>query len=258
MADSVAKAALDRALDDKEQLVLLYQPIHDARTGEIRAAEALLRQRRASGELREAAIIHEAAEESCGPELFRLDHYLVQKAYTDAVHWQSSRPGVRLNVNLSPREFQEGNVLDRLSKLVTSCGVDTDAINIEITETSYIDEPEQTMDVLEALRKLGIHLWLDDFGSGHSALTHLQHFPVDGLKLPGAFIAPLPDDRRCRAITKSLIALAHDLGMTVIAEEVERREQLDFLLDLECDLIQGFLFSRPMALENLEELLATQ
>ena len=146
-------------------------------------------------------------------------------------------------------------MIDRLSTLVTSCGVDTDAINIEITETSYIDEPEQTMDVLEALKKLGIHLWLDDFGTGHSALTHLQHFPVDGLKLPGAFIAPLPDDRRCRAITRSLIALAHDLGMSVIAEEVERQEQLDFLRDLDCDLIQGFLFSRPMALDEFEALL---
>jgi EAL domain-containing protein (putative c-di-GMP-specific phosphodiesterase class I) len=255
VTDSVAKAALDRALDDKEQLVLLYQPIHDARTGEIRAAEALLRQRRQSGELREASIIHEAAEESCGPELFRLDHFLVQKAYTDAAGWRSELPGVRLNVNLSPREFQEGNVLERLSALITSCGVDTGAINIEITETSYIAEPEQTMDVLEALKKLGVHLWLDDFGTGHSALTHLQHFPVDGIKLAGAFIEPLPGDRRCRAITRALIALAHELGMSVIAEEVERQEQLDFLLDLDCDLIQGFLYSRPMALEQFEELL---
>jgi len=108
MADSVAKAALDRALDEKEQLVLLYQPIHDTRTGEIRAAEALLRQRRQSGELREASIIHETAEQSCGPELFRLDHFLVRKAYTDAGQWHSAFPGVRLNVNLSPREFRKG------------------------------------------------------------------------------------------------------------------------------------------------------
>ncbi|MFP5245912.1 MAG: EAL domain-containing protein [Thermoanaerobaculia bacterium] len=255
MTDEVAQAALDRALDEPEQLVLLYQPIHFARTGEVYAAEALLRQRRETGELREASIIHEAAEESDGPEIFCLDHILVKKAYTAAGAWQSRHPDVRLHINLSPREFQEGNVLERLSSLVASCRVDEHKVNIEITETSYIEEPEETMDVLRALKKLGVELWLDDFGTAHSALEHLQHFPVDGLKLPGAFVKPLPDDRRCRAIVRALIALAHELDMRVIAEEVERQEQLDFLLELDCDYVQGFLFSKPMGVEKLERLL---
>jgi EAL domain-containing protein (putative c-di-GMP-specific phosphodiesterase class I) len=255
MADPVAQAALDRALEEKEQLVLLYQPIHDARTGAVYAAEALLRQRRQSGELREAQIIHEAAEESCGNELFMLDNFLVKKAYIEAAQWQAAHPETRLNVNLSPREFQEGNVMKRLTALVNACGIDTRKVNIEITETSYINEPEQTMDVLEALKEQGVSIWLDDFGTGHSALTHLQHFPVDGIKLPGAFIQPLPDDRRCRAITASLLALAHDLGMAVIAEEVERREQLEFLVERGCEYIQGFLFSRPMAPEQFAAML---
>ncbi|HEX2059635.1 MAG TPA: EAL domain-containing protein [Thermoanaerobaculia bacterium] len=244
MADAGAKqAALERALDDQESLVLLYQPIHHARTREVYAAEALLRQRREDGRLREAAIIHEAAEESCGPELFRLDHILMRKAYTDAARWPAE---IRLNINLSPREFQEGNVIERLRSLIESCGTDPHRVNIEITETSYIDKPEETMDVLCTLKKLGVGLWLDDFGTGHSALTHLQHFPVDGLKLPGAFVAPLPDDARCSAIAAALITLAHDLGMQVIAEEVERQEQLDFLLEHGCEYIQGFFFSKPM------------
>ncbi|HYI13614.1 MAG TPA: EAL domain-containing protein [Thermoanaerobaculia bacterium] len=255
MQDPVAQAALDRALDDTEQLVLLYQPIHDARTGAVYAAEALLRQRRQSGELREASIIHEAAEESCDGELFTLDNILVKKAYTDAAQWQARHPEVRLHVNLSPRELQEGNVMQRLTALVTSCGIDTRRVNIEITETSYIDNPEETMDVLVGLQESGIRLWLDDFGTGHSALTHLQHFPVDGIKLPGAFIEPLPDDRRCRAIVAALIALAHDLGMAVVAEEVERQEQLDFLLEHGCEYIQGFLFSKPMETERFAALL---
>jgi diguanylate cyclase len=249
--DAVAKAALDRALDEKDGLVLLYQPIHDLRTRRVYSAEALLRQRRESGELREAAIIHEAAEESCGDELFTLDNILVKKAYTDAAAWQARHPEVRLNVNLSPREFQEGNVLERVTTLVTACGIDTGKVNVEITETSYIDHPEQTMDVLREMKKVGISLWLDDFGSGHSALTHLQHFPVDGIKLPGGFVKPLPEDVRCRAIVASLIALAHELGMEVIAEEVEKRDQLDFLLEQRCDYIQGFLFSRPMPVSEL-------
>lgn len=246
MADSRAEAALARAIDEDERLTLVYQPIHDADSGAIRAAEALLRQRRRDGELREAAIITEAAEESCGPELFVLDSLLVKRAYTEAAGWK----GVPLHINLSPREFQEGNVIERLTTLVTSCGADPRNVRLEITETSYIERPEETMDVLLALRKLGVGLWLDDFGTGHSSLTHLQHFPVDGIKLPGAFVRPLPGDARCAAIVRALLSLARELQVDVIAEEVETREQLAFLRDLGCTLIQGFLFSRPMEAEH--------
>ncbi|MGZ5432926.1 MAG: EAL domain-containing protein [Thermoanaerobaculia bacterium] len=250
--DLTAQAALDRAIDGEDRLLLVYQPIHDARTRAIWAAEALLRQRRASGEIREASIITNAAEESRGPELFMLDSLLVKRAYTDAATWPG---GVRLNVNLSPREFQEGNVLDRLTALMTSCGIDTRRVNLEITETSYFEQPEETMEVLLALKELGLELWLDDFGTGHSSLTHLQHFPVDGIKLPGGFVRPLPYDERCAAITRAIVTLAHDLGLRVIAEEVEEQEQLDFLIDLGVESIQGFLFSRPMTAERFAELL---
>jgi EAL domain-containing protein (putative c-di-GMP-specific phosphodiesterase class I) len=256
--DRVGQAALDRALEDKEQLVLLYQPIHDARTRKVFSAEALLRQRRESGELREASIIHETAEESCGPELFALDHYLVQKAYTDAARWQSFAPDVRLNVNLSPRELQEGHVIDRLTALVTSCGINTHAVNIEITETAQIEDPAATADVLVALKELGVSIWLDDFGTGHSSIDHLQLFPLDGIKLPGAFIKPLPDGDRARIITRNLIQLAHDLGLPVIAEEVERQEQLDYLIELGCEYIQGFLFNKPMTAGEFEKQLAAR
>ena len=252
MPDAVGQAALDRALEEKEDLVLLYQPIHDARTGTIYSAEALLRQRRQTGELREAAIIHEAAEESSGPELFMLDHILVRKAYTDAAQWQSFAPDVLLNVNLSPRELQEGNVLERLTSLVSSCGIDTHKVNIEITETAHIEDIDATKDVLGALKELGIGLWLDDFGTNHSAIDHLLCFPIDGLKLPGTFVGPLPSDDRCRAITRNLIRLAHDLGLAVIAEEVEHQDQLDFLLEQGCEYVQGFLFSRPMSVQEFQ------
>ena len=252
----VGQAALERALDEEEQLVLLYQPIHDARTGAIYSAEALLRQRRQSGELREAAIIHETAEENRGAQLFELDHILVRKAYTDAARWQSFAPKVRLNVNLSPRELQEGHVLERLTALVTSCGIDTHGVNIEITETAHIEDLKAAEKILRALKDLGVGLWLDDFGTDHSAIDHLLHFPIDGIKLPGAFVQPLPDDHRCRAIAGNLVKLAHDLGLAVIAEEVERQEQLDFFLEHGCEYIQGFLFSKPMPVEEFRQLLA--
>jgi EAL domain-containing protein (putative c-di-GMP-specific phosphodiesterase class I) len=254
MADKKAEAALARALDGDGSLTLVYQPIHDADTKAIWGAEALLRQRRSDGELREASIITETAEENGGPELFQLDSMLVKRAYRDAASWGD----VSLHVNLSPREFEQGNVLDRLTALVTSCGIDTRKVHLEITETSYIEQPEETMDVLVAIKQLGVQIWLDDFGTGHSSLTHLQQFPVDGIKLPGAFVRPLPEDQRCAAIVRSLMSLAKDLDVEVIAEEVENDTQLAFLRDLGCRLIQGFLFSRPMTAERFAEVLSPE
>jgi len=252
MTDPRAEAALARVINGDGRLTLVYQAIHDAESGAIWGAEALLRQRRSSGELREASIITEAAEDSCGPELFLLDSMLVKRAYTDAAHWN----GIRLHINLSPRELQEGNVLDRLTSLITSCGIDHRNVHLEITETSYIEQPEETMEVLHAIKELGVGLWLDDFGTGHSSLTHLQHFPVDGIKLPGAFVRPLPEDERCAAIVRSLIELARELDLKVIAEEVENERQLALLRELGCGLIQGFLFSRPMEADRFTESLA--
>lgn len=236
MADP--QAALERALDEKN-LVLLYQPIHDVKTGAVIAAEALLRQRRESGEIREAGIITAAAED--GPDLFRLDSWVVRAACRDAANWEN----VRLNINLSPREFQEGDLLARLPALL-----DPRNLNLEITETSYIDDPEETMHILAELQQLGIRLWLDDFGTGHSSLEHLQHFPLFGLKIAAQFIAECITDKRCRAITKSVIALAHELGLEVIAEGVEHRDQLEFLRDQGCEALQGFLLSKPMELDD--------
>ena len=235
------QAALDRAFEEKN-LVLVYQPIHDTESGTIIAAEALLRQRRESGEIREAAIITAAAEE--GPELFRLDSWVMREACRDAAQWRN----VRLNVNLSPREFQEGDLVARIPPHFRN-------VNLEITETSYIDSPEETMHVLGALRERGFALWLDDFGTGHSSLEHLHHFPLDGVKIASQFIAECTTDRRCRAITKSIIALAHELGLQVIAEGVEHREQLEFLRDEGCEAVQGFLFSRPMEVRDFAAIL---
>ena len=252
-SEKVAQQALDRALDEKEDLLLVYQPIHETRTRKIRAAEALLRQRRQNGEIREASIITETAEQ--GPELFELDSLTVRSALDDGAQWMKRAPDVRLNVNLSPREFQEGNIVERLQSFVAGCHIDMTRINLEITETTYIDEPEETMQVLQLLKKMGVQLWLDDFGTGHSSLTHLHKFPLDGIKIPKDFIEGIGADRRGEAIARSLIRLAHELRMEVIAEGVETNEQLDFLLELECDYIQGFLFSRPMLLEEFERLL---
>ena len=251
--DRVGQQALDRALDEKEDLLLVYQPVHEARSRRIYAIEGLLRQRRENGEIRETTIITETAEH--GPELFVLNSLTVRTAFTDAAKWMAKTPDVRLNLNLSPREFQERDVVERLKSLIAGCRTDMTRINLEITETSYFERPEETIESLVELKRLGMQLWLDDFGTGHSSITELQQFPLDGIKLPKEFVSEVECNRRCREISRHLIELAHDLGLRVIAEGVETEGELEFLLEHDCDYIQGFLFSRPMMLADVEELL---
>jgi len=254
VSDPKGQAALDRAFEG-ENLLLLYQPIHDARTTAIVAAEALMRQRRQSGEVREASIITQAAEE--GPDLFQFDSLTMRMAYADAARWQA-RFDVSLNVNLSAREFQEGDVLRRLMELMSGCGIDTHKVNLEITETSYIKSPENTVQFLQELKKLGIALWLDDFGTGHSTIEHLLYFPLEGIKIPSTFVTGIPTNPRSTTITHALISLAQDLELRVTAEGVETQDQLDFLRAENCDYIQGFLLSKPMTAEEFERLLERQ
>jgi EAL domain-containing protein (putative c-di-GMP-specific phosphodiesterase class I) len=259
MRDSAKQAALDRVIDDPDSLVLFYQPIHELESRRIVAAEALLRQKRADGEERSAKVILEAAEVAPREDLFTLNSWTIDHAYRAAAGWQhDGSPQVRLNVNLSPREFQEGDVMTRLRTLTGGCGIDPKTINLEITETSYIEHPKETMKILEELKTYGPQLWLDDFGTGHSSITHLQHFPLDGIKIPGDFVKDLDRDPRCRIIVASLIRMAHDMGFAVIAEGIEHDLQLEFLAAQKCEYIQGFLFSKPMPLEEFRARLGEQ
>jgi EAL domain-containing protein (putative c-di-GMP-specific phosphodiesterase class I) len=248
MTDTVAQAALDRAFDEKN-LVLLYQPIHDARTRVIVAAEALLRQRRQSGEIREAHIISEAAEEGSTGDLFTLDSWTMRTACDDAKHWQSFAR-VALNVNLPPREFEEGGVVAKVSRFAGNC-----RLNLELTETQTIEDTKSTAAFLRDVKSLGVGLWLDDFGTGHSTMEHLLDFPIDGIKLAATFVKGVPGDERSSAIVRSLIALAHELKLQVIAEGIEHEEQMEFLVAHACDFVQGFLLSRPMPRDDFEALL---
>jgi EAL domain-containing protein (putative c-di-GMP-specific phosphodiesterase class I) len=176
---------------------------------------------------------------------------MVQRAFRDAAEWP-----VRLHVNLSPREFENRGLSARLKNLITTSGADPLKISVEITETHHIIRIDQTRRVLEELKEIGVQLWADDFGTGHSSISHLLHFPLDGVKLPGEFVKLIASNSRAAAIVRSIIALAHDLGMKVIAEGVEQEEQLALLREYRCDFIQGFLFSRPMPPEELRAALA--
>jgi EAL domain-containing protein (putative c-di-GMP-specific phosphodiesterase class I) len=181
-----------------------------------------------------------------------LDKILLEHACAAAAQWQKSgAPDLRVHVNLSPREFQHDDIVDRVRRAIETSGANAHRVTLEITETSGFKKLDDAVRVLREMKALGVELWLDDFGTGHSTIEQLYRFPVDGLKLPATFVGDLERNRRSRAITHSLIALAHDLALHVIAEGVERETQLSILADFDCDLIQGFLFSRPMQLGEL-------
>jgi len=247
------RAALKRALDQK-QLVLFYQPIHELASRRVVAAEALLRARRRSGEIRNAARLTVAAER--GPDLYRLDSWLIKRAFGDAAAWQRDvAPDVRLHVNISPRELDAGGLSSRLRSLAKLTGIDAGKVHIEITETSFIAHLRPAARALQRLESLGVELWLDDFGTGHSSLSHLLLFPLDGLKLPAEFVKPIGSDERARTLTRRLIGLAHELGLRVVAEGVETAEQLAVLRRARCDFVQGFLFSKPMPIDRFRAML---
>ncbi|HXI14102.1 MAG TPA: EAL domain-containing protein [Thermoanaerobaculia bacterium] len=233
-----------------EDFELHYQPIVDRRTGRAVAAEALLRWRKPGKHSGKAGEVAAAAEE--GSAIFQLDDWSMSRACSDANSWSTSGvTDLRLNLNLSAKEFFESGIIKRLRASMDASGFDPSMLNLELTETSAIEDPETAMKLFKRLKKLGVQIWLDDFGTGHSSLAWLRHFPVDGLKIPGTFVENLATDHKDQTIVTAISTMARSLGLKVIAEGVENQDQLAFLDQLECDMIQGYLFYEALPIDTL-------
>jgi EAL domain-containing protein (putative c-di-GMP-specific phosphodiesterase class I) len=240
---------IDRLLNG-DHLALHYQPIFSVATRRMISAEALLRVKDDQGDVVRGGDVAEEAEE--GDEIFALQERVTWSAFHDAARWHAEGiDWLRLNLNLSARQFCDPHLVEGLEELIAESGIRRDLLNLEITETSYIEDRASVIPVLERFRDDGIHLWLDDFGTGHSSMSHLIDFPVEGLKLPGEFVKNICSSDRARTVVGSVVGLAHALAMEVVAEEVEREDQLAELEKLECDAIQGFLFSPALTLKEL-------
>ena len=231
-----------------DRIVLHYQPIVEPDGLRMTAVEALMRWRQPD-EGPELADLILAAERS--PVIFKLENWVLKRSFAAAAAWRDEGlRGLRVNVNLSSREFPRAGLVRRLRRLLDANELDPGTVGLEVTETSAICRFDEVAEQIAELRAMGLELWLDDFGTGHSSLEWLGRIPVDGVKIPGALTARL-DDARMRTIVSRAIDLAHDLGLRVIAEGVETVEQRDILGRAECDLLQGFLFSRPLAAEEV-------
>lgn len=244
---------LRRALERKE-LIVYYQPRVKINTGQIVGMEALVRwQHPEQGLISPVKFIPLAEETGL---IIPLGEWVLQTACAQTKAWQEAGlPPLRVGVNLSARQFQQPNLVERVAQVLKKTGLHPQYLELEITESAAMQNAEYTLLMLYHFKEMGIHISIDDFGTGYSSLSYLKKFPFHTLKLDQSFIRDLTTDPNDAMIAKIIITLAHGLKLEVVAEGVETQEQLDFLKRLQGDEVQGYLFSKPLPAEEFEQLL---
>lgn len=237
---------------ERNELILYYQPRKNLSTGELIGVEALLRWNHPTSGLVPPDNFIPVAEET--GLIIPIGEWVFHNACQQAHAWkQQGFENFQVSVNLSRRQLDFEDLADTMARILRETGCDPQLIELEITESSAMDEPEQAIVRLKALHDLGINIAIDDFGTGYSSLAYLKRFPFDRLKIDKSFIAGIPDDSDDVAIVQTTIVLAHQLRLNVIAEGVETEAQQKFLLHHGCVEMQGYLFGKPMRVEDLEK-----
>ena len=237
------ESALHHAIEN-EQLQLYYQPQVDLSSGEIVGAEALLRwQHPEWGFVSPGKFIPIAEETGL---IIPLGEWVLQTACTQAKTWLHQNGLQKVSVNLSTRQFNQTNLTQKLVKLLTETGLEPSCLELEVTETMLMQDKQSALIILNHLRKIGVQISIDDFGTGYSSLSYLQHFPFDRLKIDQSFVRNIVSNKNNMAIITAVISMAHDLKLQVTGEGVETTEELAFLQQQNCDVIQGYLFSKPI------------
>lgn len=229
---------------DGGRIEVRYQPLFCVATGRMIGAEALLRwQHPEHGAIPPERFI---AVAEAGALIDDLGRMALERACTDAAAWQSRCPGLRVGVNISGRQLLKRNLADQIEQVLERTGLPPECLSLELTESMLLHDRDLTSRTLSRLRARGVNVWLDDFGTGFSGLSHLRQLQVSGVKIDRSFIADILDDPDDLALSSAIIAMAHSIGMRVVAEGVEQREQLELLRERKCDMVQGFLLARPM------------
>ncbi|MGY2897274.1 sensor domain-containing protein [Deinococcus sp. UYEF24] len=240
------ESALNRALE-REEFVLHYQPVFQARSGRLLGMEALLRWQRPEFGLVPPIDFISLAEVT--GLIVPIGRWVMLEAARQAMKWSVNYPGLRMAVNLSARQFEQAALIDDVRTVLRETGLPAEQLELELTESMLMQAVEAT-GILERLKGLGVRLAVDDFGTGYSNLAYLKHFPIDTLKIDQSFIRSLPGvgpgDQRDEALISAIIQLAHALKLSVTAEGVEEQSQLDFLNRQHCNQVQGYLMSRPL------------
>jgi diguanylate cyclase (GGDEF)-like protein/PAS domain S-box-containing protein len=247
---------LRRALE-QQQFSLHYQAKLDLRTGRITGTEALLYwESPILGVVPPAQFIPLAEETGL---IVPIGRWVLRRACAQNVAWQrAGLPPISIAVNLSARQFTDENLLKDIATVLSDTGLDPKLLELEITEGMVMHNADRAATLLAAIKSMGVRLAIDDFGTGYSSLAQIKRYPLDTLKIDRSFIHDLPQDAEDKAITEAIIAMAKTLDLTVVAEGVETREQLEFLRSLGCDQVQGYYFSRPIEADRTAQLLRQQ
>jgi PAS domain S-box-containing protein len=247
---------LRRALEE-EEFRIHYQPIVLLSTGRVAGFEALVRWQRSP----ETMVYPDdfiAAAEVTGM-VVPLGKWVLRGACRQLRTWQSQYPGsapLSVTVNVSPRQFADPDLLSAIEEVLRETGLDPGCLHLEITENLVMTDPARTVSILSQLKKMGLSISIDDFGTGHSSLSRLRGLPVDVLKIDRSFIANIDTDPEAREVVRLIVELAHLVNLQVVAEGVENAIHRNVLRNLGCEFAQGYFFSRPVAPEGAEQLIA--
>ena len=241
-----------------DQLVIFYQPIVDLAQGSIYGFESLLRWQHPEKGLIQPDDFIPLAEET--GLIVPIGAWVMEKSCYQIKQWQEQYPDydmLSLSVNLSCKQFLQTDLTENIKKIISDTKIDksTVSLNLEITETVVMQNASCSTDILQDLKMLGIRLAVDDFGTGYSSLAYLQRFPIDILKIDKQFVSAIDSDEDSRAIVNTVIDLATNLGLSVVAEGVETIEQFHILRDMGCKYGQGYYFSKPVPADKTEKLL---
>ena len=241
---STLDVELRRALA-KEEFLLHYQPQLDLRTKQVIGMEALLRWHHPyQGLVGPNHFISQAEENGM---IIPIGEWVLRAASKQAKYWSKQGfPTPCVAVNLSARQIHQGNLPALIQEILEHSHLDPENLKLELTETFLIHETEDTIETLRELKAMGVHLYIDDFGAGYASLRYLKSFPVDGIKLDQSLIQNLPHNTNDAAIVEAVISLGKALGLQVIAEGVETKEQADFLEEHGCDAMQGYWIAPPL------------